>query len=106
MKKILTYTIIAILLIFLNFIVLKDIYGETTKNIYIVKVEYINVPMENKGGTIEYRQEVKITFTDGVMQVYKDRIEQTIIPLGRVEMIKNIEFNNEYYATYKFKKLK
>lgn len=72
----------------------------------IVKVEYVSVPIRNNGSTIEYRQEVKITFTDGVMQVPKDRILQTIIPLGEVEMIKDIKFNNEYYATYKFKKIK
>jgi len=72
----------------------------------IIKVEYISVPTKTCGSTTKYRQEVKITFTDGVMQVPKDRILQTIIPLGEVEMIKNVEYNNEYYATYKFKKIK
>ncbi len=72
----------------------------------IIKVEYVTVPVKINGYTTEYRQEVKITFTDGVMQVPKDRILQSIIPLGEVEMIKNIEYNNEYYATYRFKKVK
>ncbi len=111
MKKSLLFIIIGVLLIVVNLIVLTDLYGATLnqkayiRTAIIVNVKYLNMPYKTQGYNTIYRQEVEITFTDGILQVPRNRILNDIIPLGKVEIIKDIKYNNEYYATYRFIKL-
>jgi len=59
-----------------------------TVTVIIDKVDYISLPKKNG-----FRDEIKITFRKGVMQVPKWKIEQEVIPLGVVIMEKE---NNKY----------
>ena len=111
MKKILIYSIIVILLLVINLIVLKNVYSASLTSrahkiiVYINKVEFVDVPVKQNSYSIKYRQDVKITFSDGVLQVPRDRILNTIIPLGEVEIITYDKFRNDFEMQYKFKKV-
>jgi len=58
--------------------------------VIIRRVEYISVPEGNysSNGKQNYRQEVKITFEEGVMQIPQKNIINDFIPYGKVKMIK------------------
>ena len=56
----------------------------------LLKVEYIDVPL---GGGSGWRQDIRLSFEEGIIQVERRLVKQTVIPYGKV-------FVNEYLCHY------
>lgn len=73
--------------------------------IIIRRVDYVLVPEGNySNGKQGYKQEIKITFEEGVIQVDKYQIRQEFIPYGKVKM--NVIPRSGATNYYTFEKVK